>query len=521
MKKMNRSIKIICFFVASLCLTACADRLDIDTPGEVPTDKLYETVDGAMAAMDGMYRGLATPAWVSSNKEQASGLISTQLAADLMGEDMVQRELGNGWYYYHYTYKIREYYLFDNWTSYELWNMWYSVISQMNEIIAYTPGAKGEEAKRNSVMAQAYAMRGFAYFNLIRWFQRTYVGHEDDPGVPVYTVPTNAQTQGRGRGTVRQVYERINNDLDTALLLFEHAGPQMHKSHIDKYIALGFRSRVALVQENWKVAAEAAREAREKEGLKLMSISDLLSGFNSLANSEWMWGAEMQGTQTTGYSSLWMHVDARLPGHAETSRKIASTWIYGMIPGIDIRKQWFLNPADVTDEEEAAGLPGPHVRYNQQKFYVANTMSLAGDYLYMRMAEMYLNEAEALCHLGEYEKVRQLLIDLVSYKNESYEKQLPYIPDGNVQTLMSTESNSVQNLLDEVLLQRRIELWGEGFRMFDVIRLKSGFNRKYEGTNHPYPLTLKPDSWKFVLLLPQAAIQSNPAIEDTDQNPLE
>lgn len=512
---------IIFTLIAVLGLTGCEDRLDIDASGEVPTDKLFETVDGAMAAMDGIYRGLATPAWVGSNKEQASGLISTQLAADLMGEDMVQRELGNGWYYYHYTYKIREYYMFNNWTSYELWNMWYSVIGQMNEIIAYAPRAEGEAGKRNGVIAQAYAMRSFAYFNLIRWFQRTYTGHEDDPGVPVYTVPATPATPGKGRGTVRQVYERINNDLDSAFVYFEHAAPRVHKSHIDKQVAWGFRSRVALVQENWKLAAEAAREARKMEGLQLMSNSDLLSGFNALSNPEWMWGAEMLATQTTSYASFWAHMDARLPRHAETSRKIASTWIYDMIPVGDIRKQWFRAPGSVSDAEEKAGLPGPGVRYNQQKFQVANTSSLTGDYLYMRAAEMYLNEAEALCRLGEYKEVRELLTDLVGPKYDLYERILEYIPDGNVQTLMSTESNSVQNLLDEVLLQRRIELWGEGFRMFDVIRLKSGFNRNYKDTNHPYPLKLRPDSWKFVLLLPQAEFLSNTALSSGDQNPEE
>lgn len=508
--------------IAVLCATGCSDQLELDAPGAMPTEKVYETVDAAFAAMDGIYRSLATPSWTASQGEQSSGLISTQLAADLMGEDMVQRELGSGWYYYHYTYSVREYYTFNSWTSYEIWYMWYTVISQMNEIIAYAPAAEGEEARRNNLMGQAYAMRGFAYFNLIRWFQKTYVGHEEDPGVPIYTEPTTSATEGKGRGTVREVYAQINRDLDSALVRFEQAEPQVHKSHIDKYVTLGFRSRVALVMEDWQTAAEAAEAARGKEGLALMSTADLLGGFNKLSNAEWMWGMEITETQTTGYACLWAHLDARIVGYAQNSRKLISNWLYERIRGTDIRKEWFRDPATVTDAEEARNTLGPDVRYNQQKFQVANISSKAGDYLYMRAAEMMLNEAEARCHLGEYTKARALLTELVGYKDETYERMLAYIPDGNVQTLMSTEKISTENLLDEVLLQRRIELWGEGFRMFDVIRLNSGFNRNYANSNHPYKLKLNPGSWKFVLLIPQAEFNSNPAMDSSrDQNPLE
>lgn len=518
---MNKIRKILFFTLLAGIGMSCQDKLDIDSSDEVPTAKLYETVDGAYAAINGVYRALSAPGWTPSNLEQASGLISSQLAADLMGEDMVMREVGNGWYRYHYTCEVREYYIFDSWTSYEIWNMWYTVITQMNDLIAYTSDARGDVEKKNSLIGQAYAMRSFAYFSLIRWFQRTYVGHEDDPGIPVYTVPTGSDMKGKGRGTVRQVYEQINRDLDSALIYLENAEPQLHKSHIDKYVAWGFRSRVALVQEDWQLAADAAAKALQKEGLELMSETELMAGFNSLSNREWMWGAEMGTTQTTAYASLWAHLDARLPMHAETSRKIASKWLYEMIPFQDIRRDWFVNPEDITDEEEVAALPGPDVRYNQKKFQVANTSSLAGDYLYMRAAEMYLNQAEALCRLGEYTKARQLMNDLIGYKNSIYENRLRNIPDGNIQTLMSTESNSVQNLLDEILLQRRIELWGEGFRMFDVVRLKSGYNRNYDGTNHPYPLKLRPDSWRVVLLIPQKEIDNNDAISGDDQNPLQ
>lgn len=78
--------------------------------------------------------------------------------------------------------------------------------------------------------------------------------------------------------------------------------------------------------------------------------------------------------------------------------------------------------------------------------------------------------------------------------------------------------------MDEILLQRRIELWGEAGRLFDIKRLKLGFNRDYVGTNHPEKLTsinTTPGSIKFALPIPQTEFDGNKALDPTkDQNPM-
>ncbi|MEG2226906.1 MAG: RagB/SusD family nutrient uptake outer membrane protein [Odoribacter sp.] len=521
--KMNGMNKIIQItgIVLFLSLTACSDKLDIVPTGKIPTSELYKTVDGAMTAMNGIYRSLAAPGWTSSNLEQSWGIMSNNLLEDLMGEDMVQREEGNGWYWYQYSYNVRQYNVGKSWTCYEIWNMWYSTINQTNELIAYTPAATGAVQAKNNVLGQAYAMRALGYFNLIRWFQRTYVGHQQDPGVPIYTEPTTRHTVGKDRGTVEKVYKRINDDLDSAQYYFENSEKQLHKSHIDKYVVYGLKSRVALVQEHWTDAAIYAEKAREKEGLALMEESELFAGFNKIGNNEWMWGMEISDNQATTFATLWAHVDARLPMHAATSRKLISSWLYKMIYPSDVRRRWFVDPSSISDAEEAASKSGEKVRYNQHKFYVPMIGSLAGDYIYMRAAEMLLNEAEARCRLGEYPKVRELLNELMQYKNPVYSSLLSSIPDGKVQTLLSTESSVISNLLDEVLVQRRIELWGEGFRLFDIVRLKSGMDRRYAGSNHPVKVREKPDSWAHTLLIPQSEFDGNINLnEERDQNPI-
>ena len=74
--------------------------------------------------------------------------------------------------------------------------------------------------------------------------------------------------------------------------------------------------------------------------------------------------------------------------------------------------------------------------------------------------------------------------------------------------------------IDDVLLQRRIELWGEGFEYFDLRRNGLGVNRKYDGSNHlaslqfNFPAHAK--SWNFQI--PRQEMQNNTHITEAEQN---
>lgn len=104
---------------------------------------------------------------------------------------------------------------------------------------------------------------------LIQSFQQTYKKHETWPGVPVYTEPTTSASKGKGRGTVEQVYTQINDDLTAALTRFEECGiAQEHISNLDYYATSLLKARVALVQNDWPAAAEAAAEAMKKPAVR-------------------------------------------------------------------------------------------------------------------------------------------------------------------------------------------------------------------------------------------------------------
>jgi hypothetical protein len=66
------------------------------------------------------------------------------------------------------------------------------------------------------------------------------------------------------------------------------------------------------------------------------------------------------------------------------------------------------------------------------------------------MAEMYLIEAEAKAWMGDA-TASQALFTLISNRNPAYVK-----------------STAGQTLVNEIYLHRRLELWGEGFRFYDL-----------------------------------------------------
>lgn len=493
---------------------SCTDELDTVPTDRTTKEEVFKTVEGAFAAMNGTYRSLYMSDWSTGYGTENFGIASVNLAADLMGEDMGMGAQGSAWFWYDYRYWVREEINNTSDRPFVWWNMFYKTINNVNNILTYAPSAQGNSADRNNVMGQAYALRAYSYFYLIQLYQRSYVGHQNDPGVPLYTEPTTKNTEGKGRGTVEEVYKQINTDLDSAITLFKKSSAQRHKSHIDLYVAHGLKSRVALVQNNWEAAAFHANEARKKENLNLMGASDLLGGFNSVNNPEWMWGAEINEDQSTSWYSFFNHLDADAEGHAKTAWKIVGSWLYNQIENNDIRKQWFRS-GSITEE------PGTSMRkYAQLKFRVKSKGSWACDYIYMRKAEMYLNEAEALCQLGQYPQARALLEELVGYKDPDYAERLSQVTDSKTLNLKSF--GAISTLMDEIILQRRIELWGEGFRVLDIMRLKTGMDRGWTGSNHPVksPVITDADSWDYIMMIPQKEFDGNPQMDPSkDQNP--
>ncbi len=193
-----------------------------------------------------------------------------------------------------------------------------------------------------------------------------------------------------------------------------------------------------------------------------------------------------------------------------------SAWLYEQIPTTDDRKKWW-NGKLAADQSGSS-----NASYCQLKFAFSDVTTRTGDYILMRAEEMILIQAEALCHLGNYNEARTLIAELGSKRDSDYATRLAKFSDSKAYNPNTV--GELTTLMDEILFQRRVELWGEGVgRVFDLKRLKLALVRDYPGSNHTSKLTTKdkqPGSKEFVLPLPQSELDGNPFINDEDQNPL-
>ena len=513
MKKFIYAIVAIC---GLLSLSACSE----DSLITEPTDSMSGATlmsDGvkALVPLNGIYRSMYTAGWsTTGNTHQCFGISAYNLMAEVMGDDMIMGASGSGWFWYDAVYDVKDLFTRTTWRSYDLWKAYYTWIANANYILAAEETMGGATNDKNYAIGQAYAIRAYSYFMLAQTFARTYKGHESEKCVPIYTEPTSTSTTGQPRSTVAQTYEQILSDINKACDLLQGL-PQQQSAHMSYAVAQGIRARIALVMEDWATAEAAAEEAIAKSGKKIIKVADFI-GLNDVTKANVMWGAQVISDQAGGFASLFAHMDT-VVSCGLGAPKMIQTSLYNKIAATDDRKAWFpeLSPYSALVPSE---WNGAHL---QRKMYFSDPSQWMGDYIWMRVEEMYLTAAEAECRQGKDGEAREHLMAVMSQRDATY------TCNKSGKSLAALTNESTGSLLEEILLQRRIELWGEFGRMYDIKRLKQGFLRKAEdGWNSGALLTgrptTNPENWMWVLTIPQAEFDGNTSMNlSTDQNPLD
>jgi hypothetical protein len=314
----------------------------------------------------------------------------------------------------------------------------------------------------------------------------------------------HSQSEVKSRSSVKVVYNQINADLDSAIILL-NGYARGNKSHLDKSVALGLKARVALTQQDWTTAALMAAAARN--AYTLMDSTTYMSGFNDYKNPEWMWGSHQQENQTTYFTSFFAYMSCNFPAlNIIISPRAIQDTLYKQIAVTDVRWQlWdstganknFPVPTDASGKEI-----GQRVKFMQRKFSVQNPELSIGDVPLMRASEMYLIEAEAYAHLGNNNAAASALYQLARKRDVAY--------------TMSTATGSA--LLKEILTQRRIELWGEGFRFYDLKRLNLPLDRSRHTFLPSYQKSVPAGDVKWQFAIPQPEIDATSGV--IQQNPL-
>lgn len=499
MNLMNKNRLIAATLLMTSAMLGCKKSyLDTKPSDAITPEKAYESIAAINSSATGAYLSVFeySPQSGGGAMHDAYGQKSIDLANDLMGNDMIVHAQGYGWYNADYQYTAWTRPNGVNTRSDITWTFYYDLIKQANLALDNTSGIANPTAEQLGIFGEFLAIRAWSYFGLINNFQQTFKGNEAAKGVPLYT----SLSTPKGRGTVQEVYTQIINDL-TKAEQYLTGRTRINKTRIDVSVVRGIRARVALAMEDYPKAAQYANLARQGYTLMSNTVYTSRSGFSKIDNTEWMWGSLIPADQATIFASFYSHIDATQFGYAQLGgqKKIPKA-LYDQIPAGDIRKAVFRTPGTGT-----ATLPD----YTQTKFAVPTVGSWAADYLYMRAAEMFLIEAEALARQGQDAAAITVLESLVKPRLATY----------SAATLSGT------SLINEILLQRRIELWGEGFSLFDIKRTKAGLNRATGTGNHgapnfnPVVYTLPDASPLFLMRIPQRELDNNPNMTPGDQNP--
>lgn len=336
------------------------------------------------------------------------------------------------------------------------WLLAYRVINDCNGVLDNIDAAEGTQADRNRIKGQALALRGFLYLHLASCYSFAIDKDPDAVCAPVYTQSTDETiaAEGKPASSVSEVYAQSINDLEEALELIPETYVRDAKHKIDNEVVLGILSRACLYARQWEKAKTYSDKLLTKNNY-LMTESEYKAGFNSVDNKEWIWGHAQTNDQSNA-SYQFHYLDTTTKGSYYYSFNV-DPYFRDLFEDGDYRKEmlfWATDPG--ADVASAA-----YVWMRNSKFRFRDIENQLGDIVLMRVAEIYLINAEAKAHLNDPDAINKLN-DLKTARGAK-----------TIHTNLSQ-----QDLLETIWLERRKELWGEGFSLIDIIRNQQTVVRK-------------------------------------------
>lgn len=446
----------------------------------------------------GAYNAMRKSGIAEVGRHEDFGQKAVDIMMDVMGNDMVLGRVN--WFAYGYTYQDR----LANGNTATIYN-YYSKLAHYSNLTIQSLIKSNPNYEQDVIYGRALGLRAFAHFYLLRlyeWDGKALAFEYVDGQGNIHLKPE--------RASVEDFKDLILTDLLTAYDVLEGYDRGNSKDLIDQSVVAGILSRYYLYTEEFELTKEFA-EIALKGDLSAANFNTVnANNFTSLNNSDWIWGSFIDGASSTIYASYFSHMDSFNKGYGRPTDtpKSVDRRLYDAMSDSDIRKsEWFADGVksyssqfwlDGNGDLERKVLP----KYINTKFI--DKSPFEGDYLYMRKTELFFNYMEAAFRLGDDATAQNMLNDYMSSRDSEY-----------------SSTASGEELFKQIQIQKRIELWGEGFSLLDMKRWGVGLDRTYEGTNHVIPgglLKIDYPSNQFILQIPEDDIYANPSLRP--QNPV-
>jgi hypothetical protein len=284
-------------------------------------------------------------------------------------------------------------------------------------------------------------------------------------------------------------------DLTDAITLLE-GFTRTSKDQVDRNVARGLLAYVLAARgtaadwaqvETLTDAIMAAYPKTTPNQLVFNGTNAATAGFNNVTTPSWMWGVDITLAQGINLISWWGQVDVYTYSYAWAGDpKPIDRALYDQIRPDDIRRGQF----------HATNLQ-PRNKFFDPNRVIGGQRQVVTDLIYMRADEFYLMNAEAKARLGKDDEARTSLS--------------AYLSD-RITDLAYLSGLSGQSLLNEIYLQTRIELWGEGKAYMALKRNKASVMR---GANHLFEVgtTIPYNDPRLTFVIPQAEVLNNPNLD--------
>ncbi len=477
---------------ALFALTACSEDFIEVTPNQfISVERVEASVNNdpelVAGQLNGIYTTMIETGTGGTPDHTDFGQKGYDIQMDMLSGDMALAINTYGWYNRLQQFQpTTDYTLNDN---YKPWRYYYRIIRSCNFLIASAGGndVVPEDEQVRHLVGQTKAMRAYAYFYL----SQLYITEGYAPDQPTLPIYIDLDATPKAKSTGAEVYDLIVSDLTDAIS-FMDGFTRSNKNEVDVNIAKGLLAYTYAAMGNDAEVARLTSEVINDGGYTIMSSADALAGFNDASNAGWMWAQDVTLDNGLGLISWWGQMDIFTYSYAWAGdRKTIDQNLFDAIPADDVRKsQFFPDPS-------SGYYLTPYNKFYSPERQIGGQRNVETDYVFMRIAEMYLLNAEANAKINN---------------DGAAQASLKAIVSNRVADASYIDALTGANLLREIDLQARIELWGEGKTYLSMKRNKRSIVR---GDNHlsNVGVVIPSNDTRLTFEIPQAEILNNPNID--------
>jgi hypothetical protein len=456
--------RVIYFFsFIGLLVGFAGCELDVEPTDAINTSSLANTSDGILNVTNGCYALFKDNVEFGGFVDQNNNYLRQYFQmSDFASDDIACGQVTEDPLFYSFTLTHSP----DQANARFFWYISYKIINSNNTVIEISNQVTTMDDATRQLIGENYFLRAFCHFNLLRFYAKPYSIDPNAPGVILRT--STSENAQKARSSVKEGYDFILSDLKMAAVMMNSPrGPQ----YASKEAAWSLLSRVYLYMENNPLAIAYADSVINSGVYALESAEGFKTYFPNAANSsETIFCIAFTPADNKGkFGSIASMIFS--DGNSGWGEEFATQTLRDEMSAYPEDVRWsYILPLD-------DGSGGVALKNGIEIYYITKFSFQDGDPnlsspVMFRLAEMYLNRAEAYAKSGEDVNALNDVDEI--RKNRGLENALY---NGSVPQGFTS--------LDVVLKERRLELAFEGHRTFDVYRNKMNMDRTYWGYHLP------------------------------------